>query len=272
MPSAWVPRLVPLALAALLGTARADEPADAAPPPQGLSYNLAVDLSITFGGAALFVLSDTLLKDALATDTCRWCEPPGFDARARDALRWDNTESAHAMSNWFGFGLVPAAAFGLLAVEAARADRLEQWWVDALIVAESMVVASIATQAVKLVVGRERPWIHALPEDEKPLVERPDENNVSFFSGHTSFAVSVATAAGTVAARRGYRTGAVLAVTLPLALASGYHRIAADKHWTSDVVVGAAIGAAAGYLVPRLHYGPAEVKLAPGGATIAGTF
>jgi membrane-associated phospholipid phosphatase len=68
-------------------------------------------------------------------------------------------------------------------------------------------------------------------------------------------AFSTAVAAGTVATMRGYRGAPyVWALGLPLALLSGYLRIAADRHYVSDVLVGAALGSAFGALTPWLMH------------------
>jgi membrane-associated phospholipid phosphatase len=53
---------------------------------------------------------------------------------------------------------------------------------------------------------------------------------------------------------RGYRFAPwVWTQGLALAFFSGYLRIAADRHYLTDVVTGALFGAAAGALVPLLH-------------------
>jgi hypothetical protein len=50
---------------------------------------------------------------------------------------------------------------------------------------------------------------------------------------------------------------------LSLAAATGYLRIAADSHYFSDVLVGAAVGTAVGLLVPHLLH-KERVPLPPG--------
>ena len=63
---------------------------------------------------------------------------------------------------------------------------------------------------------------------------RPDgSDNLSFFSEHTAFAASAL-------------TGPRLAFTLPLTIGTGYLRIAADKHYLTDTLVGAVVGGLAG--------------------------
>jgi membrane-associated phospholipid phosphatase len=267
-------RPAPLVLVLLTSAAHA-QPAE--PPPQELPYSPWVDGAVIGVGALVYALSDYVFKDALAPGICRWCEPPGFDVAARDALRWDDTQAAQGLSNWVGYGAVPLAAFGTLAIAGGRDGRIHDWWIDAMIVVESTVIAMNVTQVVKVAAARERPWIHALPDDDKPLVPRPTENNLAFFSGHSSTAFAIATAAGVVASRRGYRAAPVVwGASLPLAAATAYLRMAADKHWLSDCLLGSAVGAAAGYLVPRLLHPrrgrTVEVVPTAGGVSVVGTF
>jgi membrane-associated phospholipid phosphatase len=121
---------------------------------------------------------------------------------------------------------------------------------------------------VKFAAGRERPFVHALPADEKPLTAHPADNNVSFYSSHTSFSFAVATASGTVASMRKYRSAPLVwAAGLVSAAAVGYLRIAADRHYFTDVLTGAAAGSAVGFAVPYLFHrsrGLLAVVPAPG--------
>jgi membrane-associated phospholipid phosphatase len=74
--------------------------------------------------------------------------------------------------------------------------------------------------------------------------------------------MSLAISAGTVAHMRGYRHANLLyGGGVALSLATGYLRIAADKHWSTDVLTGWIVGAAVGYAVPRyLHRNGTEIQ------------
>jgi membrane-associated phospholipid phosphatase len=97
--------------------------------------------------------------------------------------------------------------------------------------------------------------VHDLSEERKRLTAQPFDNNLSFFSGHTTDAFALAAASGTIGALRGYRWAPVSCVVAgSFAAITAYLRIAADKHWLSDVVVGMVIGAGIGFAVPYVFH------------------
>jgi membrane-associated phospholipid phosphatase len=229
-----------------------------------LRTDTAVDLSITLGGAALWLGSEFVVKGALAPSACRWCDPPGVDVSVRAALKWDDPQPANTWSNVLGFGLAPATLVGIDALLALHDDAGGNFGTDVLIIAQATVVAMDVNQLVKFLVGRERPFVHALAPDEKRHTQAPDDNNLSFFSGHTTATFALAVATGTVASMRGYRWAPIAWVTGPtLAATTGYLRIAADKHYFTDVVTGAVVGSAFGFALPYFFHS-AETS-GPGG-------
>lgn len=241
---------------------------------QELRYDLAVDLPIAIGGAGAWVTSELLKKD-LSPSSCRWCDRDadgtdrlnGLDRGVRDGLKWNDTKTADTISNVTGFALTPLLAIGAGALAAAHDDRQRGIGVDVLVVAEAAVIAVDLNQLTKFLVGRERPFVHALPPDQKGLTAQPSDNNVSFFSGHTTATMSVAVAAGTVASMRGYRWAPLVWATgLTLSLTTAYLRIGADKHYFTDVMTGAIVGAAIGFGVPYLFHRPRN-DVAPGTST-----
>jgi membrane-associated phospholipid phosphatase len=219
---------------------------------------------------ALYVASETLLKDALSPDACAWCGTNRLDRAVRDAVLWDDTKQARSLSNLTGYYAPPVLVFGLLGVAGSADDRPWLRFVDdAIPVLEAAVYTQIATNLVKYATARERPGIHFTDEP------RTTEANLSFFSGHTSLAFSIAVSAGMVAHRR--RTPFepfVWGGGLALATVSGYLRIAGDKHYFTDVAVGAAAGILGGLIIPRLTgslpRGPGKrTRLVPAGAGLS---
>ena len=239
-------------------------PAPPAPPPEPeLRYSLATDATVT-GAAIAFWIGSEAFKSHLAPSTCRWCDPPGFDSSVRDGLKWNDTESANVISYVIPLGVEPLAMFGLQAYAARDHGTPDAAWVDVLLISEATAVAMAMNQAVKFVVGRERPFVHALPDDQKGQTAHPSDNNVSFYSGHSTFAFAMAASAGTIASMRRYRLApSIWATGMALAAATAYLRIAADRHYASDVTVGAILGSATGIAVPRLFHGPRRVMVAP---------
>jgi membrane-associated phospholipid phosphatase len=247
--------------------------------PQGprLRYDLPIDLSITAGGAAL-ALSLELLTPKIAPSTCRWCDRDGngndalnnFDASIRSRVRWSNTAAADKASTVIGYGLVPLSVAGIGWISAQREDRMAEFPVSFLIVAESAVLAVNVNQLTKLAFARERPEVHSRSPEER-AAQRSSEDNLSFYSGHTTFAFAVATSAGTIASMCRYRLAPVMwAAGMLLATTTGYLRIAADKHYASDVIAGAVVGSAIGVGVPYFGHRPTRATIRVTAAPIAG--
>jgi membrane-associated phospholipid phosphatase len=249
--------------------------------PSELRYDLRVDIPLTAATGLGFVLTEAL-RGSIAPAACRWCDRNadgsdglnGLDAGVRSALRWSDTSAANTVSNVTAFALSPLLAYGLPALLAAREGRLGAFPVDALVITEAVALVAALNQVVKFSAARARPFVHAA------TVAAPmdSDNNLSFFSGHTSFAFALAVSSATVATMRGYSyAGAVWAAGLSVAAFTGYLRIAADRHYFTDVLVGALAGGGLGFLVPWLLHRPAaapsRVSLAvlpvPGGAMLA---
>jgi membrane-associated phospholipid phosphatase len=86
---------------------------------------------------------------------------------------------------------------------------------------------------------------HFFPGFLKSFQGEPQSNYSSFPSGHTSAAWSIAT----VVAKQYHETIWVPIVAYSLATAAGVTRMILNKHWTSDVIVGAAIGYGVGHFL-----------------------
>jgi len=224
------------------------------PPPARpmMRVNLPVDLTVTGVGAVAWVTSE-ILKSRIAPATCRWCSPSGLDDSVAQTLRWENRKTAATISDVGLFAVAPLAAFGgSAAIVFTSGGKASEWGTDALVILESLVVAADLTQIVKFAAARERPLLHYGVADAEERENR--DNNLSFFSGHASSTFALAVSSGTVATLKGYRAAPwIWAGGLAIAATTGYLRIAADKHYFSDVLVGAVVGSASGFLVPWLH-------------------
>jgi membrane-associated phospholipid phosphatase len=106
---------------------------------------------------------------------------------------------------------------------------------------------------MKIAVGRQRPYAHYGGGSQK------SRDNISFYSGHTSLAFSLAVSSGTIATMRGYRLAPVIWGTgLAIAASAGYFRLAADYHYLTDVIAGAVIGSAFGFGIPYIFHRPKD--------------
>jgi membrane-associated phospholipid phosphatase len=230
-------------------TARADEVHE-------LRHDVAVDAAVT-GTAIVLVVGSELGKADLAADPCGWCEDNALDHGARRALLWRSPRAAATISDVLGFAVAPANAFGTLALAGVDAGAPKgAAGVDALLLLEAVSISAVVNQAVKLAVGRERPFVHALPPGDKGRTRHPADNNLSFYSGHTGLTMTLAAAGGTIATLRGYRLAPLVwGSGAALGAFAGYLRIAADNHWLTDVLAGALVGVAAGVLVPAVFHG-----------------
>jgi membrane-associated phospholipid phosphatase len=206
-------------------------------------------VAITVAGGVFYLTTETAFKTDLAPTLCRWCQPPSLDVHVRNALVWKTPGDADLLSSATGLMILPIAALAIDGIPAlARGPAYAELIDDTLPILESEVTTSVLTNIVKFSVGRQRPYAHFAAGVPFSL-----EDNLSFFSGHASLAFSTAISAGIVAHERGYAAEPYIwAGGLTLAALTGYLRIAADKHYFSDVLVGAAVGTGAGLLVPQL--------------------
>lgn len=104
----------------------------------------------------------------------------------------------------------------------------------------------LLTELTKISVSRARPYT-----TRSDYVFSDDADDAkSFFSGHSSLAFASATTIGFLASYRHdpMQDGSVSGMSL--ATTTGILRIVADKHWASDVIVGAVVGSSLGIAIP----------------------
>ena len=230
--------------------------------------NRVVHLTLTLSLGVMYLASETVLKDDLTTSSCRWCEPPAFDRATRNALVWDDKKRADLLSSLDAYVIAPIVGLGLLI--ASEADASPSRLIDDMLpVLETVAISQVVTQIVKFSVSRQRPYAHFADGD--PLYTTDD--NASFWSGHSALGFGITASAGLICHWRGYWTEPyVWGAGIALSLSTEYLRIAADKHYLSDVFVGGVIGIGSGLLIPRLMR--RDLKLVPiaNGAAVAGRF
>jgi len=239
--------------------------------PAAPAPDLTVDLTtaaVVTGSELVLVATGMAFRSRLVPDDCRWCDSPQLDNWARQLLKWPDTMPAEKGSNALQL-VIPVGAVTTLWIWAAPHGN-RQVAEDLLVVTESATTTMFLTVVSKVVTARQRPFASAVSDPNPPY------NIMSFWSGHTSFTFAVAAASTQVARLRGRSGWKWLAVaTFAGAALTGYLRIAADQHWITDVVTGAAVGTAVGLAMPLLVMRPAEGKRpamtlapAPGGLAL----
>ena len=206
-----------------------------------VSIDWAVDGAITGSALALW-LGTELAKDSLTPPSCRWCATNQLDVSVRNALVWSNPGSAGTASDIMVVAIPAGIALrDVLAVGSAR-----EAVPDLVIIGEAMAISGFLGQTFKFATARQRPY--AL-YGTQPSAGADD--NRSFYSSHTTIAFSAVAAGGMLAQLRGDSAWPwVYGVGFTAAAATGYFRLAADRHWLTDVLMGAASGTAVGLAVP----------------------
>jgi len=172
-------------------------------------------------------------------------EVNGFDRGATD----NYSEGASTASDWLVYSTI-AAPLVLLTQDAVRSD----WRTYLAMYAETMALTGFTAQLVKGSVPRTRPFVYNPEAPLEPKLER--DARKSFYSSHSAFAFASAVFFSTTyqayfptSTLHGY----VWAGSLLLASAVGSLRYVAGAHFPTDILVGAAVGSAIGYLIPLLH-------------------
>jgi membrane-associated phospholipid phosphatase len=271
----WVALCLAAALLAAL-PARADW--TQAAPGDRVALEPAADLALTSAGLASW-LGTELLKGPLAPSRCRVCSGadnsglPGGAGAGQDGLNgvdaffhdrltaalWSR-KASDTLSSVVGFGLFPAAALGAAALATGSSSEGAGLRSGSLAL-ESLAVAGAVIQAVKFSAARKRPFVRyghgyqgsSAAEGSTYDVDNPD-SHLSYPSGHTGATAALTFSAAMLATLQESKAAPYLWAGAALATTSvGALRMMAEKHYFTDVLGGAAIGAAAGVLVPWLH-------------------
>jgi membrane-associated phospholipid phosphatase len=122
-------------------------------------------------------------------------------------------------------------------------------------IGQSMVYTAALTQFLKISFGRARPYTGENPFYLRPFQSLSDDN-WSLPSGHTSLAFSLSTIlAGNT------DSDLLKGLAYIPAFMTAFSRIYYDKHWASDVFMGAFIGYFVGKFVSDLHERNEEMNL-----------
>jgi membrane-associated phospholipid phosphatase len=159
-----------------------------------------------------------------------------------------------ASSVW-AYGLVPAAVIAGAFTTTGPYATDGAGWRAMTIVAESALVSAAITQGLKFGFARKRPFVrYGAGETSGAYDVTSSDSRASFPSGHTSLVASLGSALATTATLQESDAAPWLWAGAAFAtVTTGALRMMAEKHYFTDVVAGAAVGAACGAVVPLLH-------------------
>lgn len=205
------------------------------------------DAAVTGGSIALGVIP-MLLGDQLPHATCAPCDPSHLWGLDRHFVGEPRAGAGRASDATL---LLAAFGGGALLLDSHDADPSGAKWEDLAVYAQALSVNAALTSWSKVLFHRPRPPRYTANAANYGGVDE----GLSFPSGHTSMAFASA-AAYTSMLRRRHQVGshkAEVALMFGAAAATGILRVAARKHFPTDVLAGAVLGTAVGWVVPQLH-------------------
>lgn len=247
-------------MSVLLPTGTWADADEADPAPAGVESEDAADRSLSRDvGAAIYEFGKDTLTDSwrLTTSPLQWTPRQWgivavvgaatgllliFDETIRDeVLRHQGLDDWGDGVQDFSNGPLFIGALGGFALSGVLLERPKDLRTSRLML-EAGLISSGLTFASKVVIGRAR-----IREDKGAHTFEPFTNYRSMPSGETAMAFAMAS----VVAER-YPNWPVRILSYGIASTVGLARVANDGHWSSDVLLGAAMGTALGYSV--LHY------------------
>ena len=191
----------------------------------------------------LFISIEYELIDLNSFQNKEIYQPNKVDNYFRNKMLWNdkNIDKAKIFSDVLLYGIV----LGSIPTTPLLSKK-NNYKSMALANIEVLAINGLVTDITKYLVGRQRPHSHFKTyEHEKDAFK-------SFFSGHTSSAFAIATSSAMMlSGEYKSRKPLIWGSSYAIAGATGYFRVAADKHYLSDVIVGAIVGSSIGYLTQK---------------------
>lgn len=196
-----------------------------------------------------------------------------YDGPIRDKLQGARTHNLDKAADAGAIAGDPFLHLGLAAVVyggGVLADS-PRWKETGAMIGEALILADGATLILKEASGRGRPQATPRKGDFHPFGFRSDYDSLPSMHTASSFALASVLA-------RTSDSLPVAALSYTAAAFVGFSRMTQNKHWASDVLLGAAIGELAGRVVTNYHARKAAYAVVPtllpggGGAALTGRF
>ncbi len=191
----------------------------------------------------------------------------GFDDWVRGWLKISSESgrnTAAFTSDVFVYTLAAAPFINAFFVAGWEHERMDVAWKLAALDAETLLTVTFVTLSLQKLTARERPFVKDCQTNPNLSECSIGGKYASFPSAHTSV---VFAAVALECFHHGFldtsHTGwgaAVCPVTIVVATGTALLRIAADRHWATDVIAGAVLGGTLGYAIPALHIAFASNK------------
>ncbi|MRR56463.1 MAG: phosphatase PAP2 family protein [Deltaproteobacteria bacterium] len=181
-----------------------------------------------------------------------------FDEDIRNKLHGAGSGTLNTLAD-VGSGIGnPFVHLGLAAAVygGGRLASSAEWQETGMMLGEAVVLADATSFILKQTIGRGRPFASNDKGSFRPLQFKSDYDSLPSMHTASSFALASVMASKTdnLAGKALYYLGATFV---------GFSRIQKDKHWASDIILGAAIGELCGRVVTNYHAGKNRVAIAP---------
>lgn len=212
--------------------------------PEAARFSIGWEDAAVTGTALVTALTPYLLADRIIRPRC----PCPIDELS-DLDRWAVGKRSHAAVVTSDLILGAAVAFPVLARAAPRGMD-GAFLEDMVVYGEALAVSAALVSVMKVAVQRPLPRTY----EGDPAMVASSEGYRSFYSGHVTITTTALVAWARIRELSGGESSA-----WPWLLAAGASagvgiaRIEAGNHFPTDVVMGAVVGTAVGYVVPTLH-------------------
>ncbi len=236
------------ALAALLLCGAPQLAAGQQIPALPLRYQIGWQDAAVTGGALALTATATLLREQLPHATCAPCDPDDLWPIDR---RYVGEPQAGPGTASDATVFLAAVGGGALLMSTHAGDPSDAKWEDLAVYAQALSVSAALTAWSKVLFQRPRPPRYTV----NATAYLDADYGLSFPSGHTATAFTAAAAYTSMLHRRKQVGKHKLEVALMfgVAAATGVLRVAARKHFPTDVVAGAVLGTAVGWIIPQVH-------------------
>lgn len=217
-----------------------------------------LDGTLTAGAWGIALLAGAISSDLPAGPQCKVrldsgvCDPSVLNRLDRSVLH-DPSEDWIWVSDLGLYGGL-SLPFAMSGIEALRTEQENAWRGfarDSLVIGQALGVTAALTALTKAAFRRSRPSHYRIGSDLSQVQER-----YSFPSGHTSITAAGMTSLVTTFALRRPNSKwryPMAAGAIGWTALTAYGRVAGGRHFYTDVLAGALLGATVGYAIPKLH-------------------